>query len=337
MVSREYNWIMTEPGAFDCSRCQRTIAVYQCLGCGRFFCSQDARKHRDELNHELAALINHQHQVRRNPPPSMNDYFEKLRNNCDRCTREIEDWESNSIKLIKELARNAHNDLRELFDKYSRRPAKMDEKVIEIERRMDQAQRYDDFHDEHLKRWKNALQYLNQDMTDLRRDFVKVSCGELLIHKIGIEESDPFEGSFKPDDDSFTPHIQFVIPPEYNPLTDSPYELRYGVHRFRFRSRNIFFGIRSNQIDRDEHYGSRSISNVWNADTSFHLTGSTDDQDRRRTDLGDSFIMEVNCDHKTVTLINERYPEEKQQLRINENQCPLPWLLSLGVSNNTGV
>ena len=94
--------------------------------------------------------------------------------------------------------------------------------------------------------------------------------------------------------------------------------------------------FRSKQSTREGHYSSRSASQMWDVDNNFRvrdLRSLVGDQDGRSAELGDSFIMEVNCDHRIVSLINER-TEQVQQIPIDVSQCPLPWQLSIGVSGD---
>ena len=243
LASRECIWAFTAPNSLDCSKCQETTAAFQCLGCGDLFCVRDANTHRNDLNHQLRALQNQYDEFDRNSRTSSDDYLARLELENDRYRREIERWQIDSTKMIEDWANEAKDRLQDRYGRYSRIPTIFFEKSADLGRQLDHARVTEDFHDEHLKRWRKALHCLSQDMAEVRTSFARIDLEDVSIKKIVVHEEESMIKSDENIGDKFTPHIQLVIPTDYNSSMNNRYELRSGTHRFQFKSKKAFFGI----------------------------------------------------------------------------------------------
>src|SRR5580698_10507154 len=91
----------------SCVKCGKTGGILLCNGCNQTLCFKHVNEHKDELEKELENLINQE-----------NDFENDLSKTGDShyLFNEIDQWKKESIEQIKQIAKQAKQDLRQLIN-----------------------------------------------------------------------------------------------------------------------------------------------------------------------------------------------------------------------------
>jgi hypothetical protein len=246
--------------------------------------------------------------------------------------QEIRNWEENSIAAIRKAADEARRKVHDLFDLHSQLPVEFTNRTKWFMQRVERAEKREDFHEEHLKRWKNAIDCLRRTWDARGPGFVKIDYIEPFIKKLVIEEIPvPAMDHGFPDDDDITPPFKLTPVVVGRPTAQNPVELRSGVRQFHFKSNYVFLGVASNNPYSNR--GSRILSGScgWTGDDRVYINGvPVQNHQGYQSDMefGDRLLLEVDCERKFLRLTNER-TRQTNELNVNTDQCPLPWKLNV--------
>ena len=156
-----------ESGNKICDTCtpKKTIAITSCHGCNRDFCRQHFNTHRDQLSKCLQDHIHLHNEIAQDLRARIDFSLHHQLNNdkARELLRQIDQWEKRTIDECRQIAAEARNSVKELFDKtkendaFSQRLASM---AIELE----EQQRAENFIEPDLDRWMKQLQALQNDI-----------------------------------------------------------------------------------------------------------------------------------------------------------------------------
>jgi hypothetical protein len=189
-----------------------------------------------------------------------------------------------------------------------------------------------------LKQWAIKLKTLEKELRIFQTYSVEIKYTQPFISKLIVKDTrtipPPTHDETDPQD--FVPPV-FFIPPvngEFAPYSQS--ELLRGEHYFRFKSENLFLGIASNNANTRRELWNTPTTYGWTTKNLVYRNGVPEQGYRGyRSDLelGDTFLLVVNCDNKTISLKNER-TGHTDNLQVNPNDCPLPWKLNVCLLDN---
>ncbi len=323
-------WAFQEIPCTSCTRCMETAGVFQCCGCGGTFCSRDSHIHREELRNQLVTVKKEYYEWDEKWKLDWAGFMKA--NDASRALRvqEIQSWEENSIAAIKKAADEARRKVNDLFNLHSQLPAEFTQRTKWFMQRVDRAEKREDFHEEHLKRWKIAIDCLRRTLSAWVVDFVKIDYIEPFIKKLVVEEIQaPATDHDFPDDIDITPPFKLTPVVVGRPTAHNPVELRSGVRQFHFKSNYVFLGVASNNPNVNR--GSRVLSGTygWTGDNRVYVNGAPDPNHQGYQidmEFGDRLLLEVDCERTLLRLTNER-TRHTDELNVNTDNCPLPWQL----------
>ena len=94
----------TIPGS--CVKCNKTGGILLCNGCHRILCFEHVNEHKNEIDRNLDDLINEENQFEKDLLRTDDSHF---------LFNEIDQWKKESIEQIKQIAKKAKEDLRDLI------------------------------------------------------------------------------------------------------------------------------------------------------------------------------------------------------------------------------
>lgn len=106
----------------SCVRCGKTGGLLFCNGCQQTFCFKHVNDHRDELERQLEDLINQENQFE-------NDLLK--RDNTHYLFNEIDQWKKETIEQVKQIAKQAKQDLRQFIDQSNEKLLKNSQELKE--------------------------------------------------------------------------------------------------------------------------------------------------------------------------------------------------------------
>ena len=110
-----------ESGNKICDTCtpKKTIAITSCHGCNRDFCRQHFNTHRDQLSKCLQDHIHLHNEIAQDLRARIDFSLHHQLNNdkARELLRQIDQWEKRTIDECRQIAAEARNSVKELFDK----------------------------------------------------------------------------------------------------------------------------------------------------------------------------------------------------------------------------
>lgn len=136
-----------------CSKCSKNRGHILCGGCNEWMCMKHFNEHRQQLTGDMENLFQQHDQ-----------FFETLTKDlvCDHpLLLSINQWESKSIEQIKRMADDVRIEIR---DHLNRAKTQMQNTLHRVSEQLKESRETEDFTEVELKKWKNALQELRQEL-----------------------------------------------------------------------------------------------------------------------------------------------------------------------------
>jgi hypothetical protein len=163
-----------------CTSCGKEKATFRCGGCSEEFCRKHLEDHRQELHKELDEIEVNRDLFRQ----SLTEYIEEPNNHI--MMQQINQWERNSIKKIRQAAEEARQIVLKNTDTYSRQ---LETKLDHLTNQLRESREEDDFNEINLHQFQEELKQLTHELTKP----ANISIRELstpFISKISVEVSD---------------------------------------------------------------------------------------------------------------------------------------------------
>ena len=332
MTTNSSVWAFPEALCPDCSTCNKPIGVYQCIGCGKIFCSRDTAGHRQLLRSELHELIHESEQWNNYWHEETRKRQKVLKTKQENIYQQIDDWELQAIAKIKQASAEAREKTKRLFEHHYNFLPKWTLLDVSALRR---AMETDGFLETHLSKWKIQLQRLKGKINTFITDFIRLRMVDPFVSKLVIDGEytayEAIEPTEDPDTEVLVPPVHLMVPidGDFTPYNDG--ELKTGIHHFRYKSKCIFFGVASKKANIDKEPWNTPSTYGWTGDDLVYLNANPVqgyDGYRSNLELGDTYLLTVDCDHKMIRLTNER-TNEAHVLDVDPTKCPLPWQLNV--------
>ncbi|UJR20110.1 hypothetical protein I4U23_023244 [Adineta vaga] len=333
MMSTNSNvWAFPEAICPHCASCSKPIGVYQCIGCGKIFCSQHTASHRQMLRGELHEIIHESEQWNAYWNDETRKRQKVLKTKQENVFEQIEDWERQAITKIKQASAEAREQSKRLFEHHINMIPKWTALDISALKR---AMETDGFVETHLSRWKIQLKRLKGKVSAFVTDFIRLKVVEPFISKLVVDgEYTPYEITDTNDDldpEILIPPVHLMVPIEgdFTPYNEG--ELKTGVHQFRYKSKCIFFGVASKKANISKDPWNTPSTYGWTGDDVVYLNANPVqgyDGYQSNLELGDTYLLTVDCDRRTIRLKNER-TNDSHVLDVDPTKCPLPWQLNV--------
>lgn len=135
-----------------CLKCPKGRGQVICSGCRQSFCLRHLNEHRQELNQQMDGVLLEHDQLQQDLQFNDNSRQHPL------CS-DIDQWESKSIEIIKEVANKARQKLREALYLPKR---KIETLLRPISDELQENRRMESYTETDLTAWKNRLQELRE-------------------------------------------------------------------------------------------------------------------------------------------------------------------------------
>jgi hypothetical protein len=163
-----------------CTICGKEKATFRCGGCLEEFCRKHLEDHRQELHKQFDEIEVNRDLFRQ----SLTEYIEEPNNHI--MMQQINQWERNSIKKIRQTAEEARQIVLKNTDTYSRQ---LETKLDHLTNQLRESREEDDFNEINLRQFQEELKQLTHELTkpaniSIREDSMP------FISKILVEVSD---------------------------------------------------------------------------------------------------------------------------------------------------
>ncbi|CAF1144887.1 unnamed protein product [Rotaria sordida] len=145
----------TTNGKAKCFECNKNKIVYLCEGCSQKFCLTDLTEHQQQHGKELDKILTDCDEFRQKLIEQKGDQNQRL------LIQQVNEWEDNSMKRIKQIA----EECRQILIKHT------DDNIMEIEKELNkfitdlkQIRRENDFNEFHLNQLKMELEKLEKEL-----------------------------------------------------------------------------------------------------------------------------------------------------------------------------
>ncbi|UJR12442.1 hypothetical protein I4U23_016618 [Adineta vaga] len=163
-----------------CVTCEKETSTFRCNGCLQSFCFNHLADHRQELSLQLDEIQVHRDLFRQ----TLTDYSNKPYEN-DHLIRQINQWEQDSINIIKQVA----EETRQLLYKQTRELlADIEKKLNELAEELEISRKENNFIERDLQQWKKQLNRMNEELTKQSNIQIKQSSIPL-IARINVDVS----------------------------------------------------------------------------------------------------------------------------------------------------
>jgi hypothetical protein len=247
----------------------------------------------------------------------------------DQFLSKIDEWESESILKIRQMAEEIRGELKMRMDKYNGQLVK---RFNELHEELNNAQQNNDFMEQDLKNWSNKLDKIKSyiaspPLVNIDNDkFIS----KLSVFTIPDDIFDTFAGDLQIENNG-----QTVVhgPSVAHAIVRGSGEYSTGEHRFRFKIESyninkwIFFGIISHKVTIQSNtwaipscYGwGGQDSTILNCAMHSGLNGYSCD-----FILDDTVELLLDCDNRTISLTNQR-TKSTYKMTVDLIKCPFPW------------
>lgn len=157
-------------------------ANFNCEGCSQAFCTQHVSDHRRMLGEELNEIIGEHNNLKNSL------IHQTTEPESHPLTKQINDWEENSINKARQKANEIRKELIPLITVHT---TKISKQLQELSKQLSLGQEHDDFIETDLNRWKKTLDKLKLDFAS--SSFIVIDNNESvpLISNVLITQSAP--------------------------------------------------------------------------------------------------------------------------------------------------
>jgi hypothetical protein len=314
-----------------CSVCGKVPSLSFCVGCQRIFCTDHSEQHRTDLSVLLDKIILEHIQCKQ----TIIQYTEE--SNSHPLMKQINEWESQSIEKIHQVAINARKEVLNAFEQFASNAIIAMNNLTE---ELSKAQNDDNFIETDLKQWMDKLLKIKKELDkpptiDIQKDRTDIS----FISKIIIIVSEIFEksaGRISIKDDG---KLIVNIGSNGYGTVRSKGEYSTGKHRFRFKIEQIgihkwnLIGIVSKNIPIQATAYNTPTTFGWISNDFVCLNGKLhSDYNGYKSDIEKNDIIEliIDCKRQIIRITNER-THSTHELIVDTTLCPFPWQIQLGL------
>ncbi|UJR12661.1 hypothetical protein I4U23_016835 [Adineta vaga] len=152
----------------QCFKCQKyKRIIIPCQGCSKEFCQTDFNEHQQLLNEELNFIINDYDQFRH----TINDQKPNPPNHS--LIKRIEQWETNSIRTIRQTAEKCRQSVLEHSETSFR---EIEQKLSELSEQIKEIQRENEFNEIDLKDLRRKLNKMNEELNNPSNISIEEHC-----------------------------------------------------------------------------------------------------------------------------------------------------------------
>ncbi|CAF1297945.1 unnamed protein product [Didymodactylos carnosus] len=327
------------------SKCEKGIGILACQGCQRVFCKRHTTEHHEELSMELEKIIYEHNSIRNRL--QQNDTLEILTHPL---LKQIDEWESKSLKLVQTAAEEARNKIQQILIENKSDLIK-DFRILTQELAIRRAT--EDYVETDFDRWKAELIRIKEEIKmpkhlKIDKDFIssgdmiKITSQVLKSSQRSAEKFDQVCGYIQVEDNR-----RLAVHYGLNARDASVYGKRLysnGSHNIRLKIETmqdnywLFLGIISASSSLRENVYTTKSAYGWggtNESSKFvYLEGIENngtqygyDGDIRKNDI---LEIVLNCDQQTIDLFNIR-TNKKYEITVDIHRCPFPWKLAISL------
>jgi len=288
-----------------CVRCDKGVGIFVCSGCQNAFCRKHSEDHRQELFVQIDELSQ-----------DFNVFHHELAENSS--IKQIDRWENESIERIRHTASKARDNLRNSMKNFQ-------EKLEPMKTEIRQMRQDESFTENDLKRWFEQLKIHREDLQKLVEH-------SIAINEEKFNEKDDFVRLF---DDQ---RVAETIPNDQKALLPvfGMFEYSTGVHYRRIRIEKVFgqailIGVTSSK--RQNHAvlkPSGGLHGLFSGTVHFKDPLIRQRFIRTLINDDDEFDFQLNCDGNSIEFQNVK-TKEKFVLLVDQDACPLPWKIVVGL------
>lgn len=143
-----------------CFICEKETRIFNCQGCSQNFCRNDLIKHIEILNEQLDKIENNRDEFREKFLDEKNDLF----------IQEINQWEENSIKIIKQTADYCREKLINYKNKLN---IKLENRLNDFTKNIQEIRQDNEFNEMDLDQLKEKFQKLKEEFDQATNISVK--------------------------------------------------------------------------------------------------------------------------------------------------------------------
>ncbi|CAF3872481.1 unnamed protein product [Rotaria sp. Silwood1] len=145
----------TGTGKAQCSKCNKVKSAVRCEGCSRLFCYDDLPHHRQELSKELDEIETNRNLFRQTLTEQTQDP------NKDLLIKQINQWEEDAIKKIKQTA---HECRQILLQHSTKHITQIEDNLEKLTDKLREIRQENDFNEIDLNEFKNTLAQLAKEL-----------------------------------------------------------------------------------------------------------------------------------------------------------------------------
>ncbi|CAF3365161.1 unnamed protein product [Rotaria socialis] len=176
----------------SCIKCGKTGGVLFCNGCQQTLCFKHVSEHRDEIEKQLEDLISQETQFENNL--NQRDDSHDLFNDIDK-------WKKEMIEQIKQIAKQAKEDLRQLINQSNE---KLFKKCEELKENLRLLKESEDLSEIELKKFSNELNHLNKEINA----FQLIKSSNTMSIKIEQQQTNEISFPKSPSNDNILPSVE---------------------------------------------------------------------------------------------------------------------------------
>ncbi|CAF0879071.1 unnamed protein product [Adineta steineri] len=164
-------------GKTHCTICNKEKVTYKCVGCSEEFCYKHLGDHQQELSKQFDEIELNRDIFRQ----SLTDNVQQL--NAHRLFQEINQWEQNSIEIIRQTAEETRELLIESLNEYFH---EMEKKLNKLTDQLRHMRQENDFNEIHIHKCQTELNRLTKGLTESSKIALQQEESNSLISRISI-------------------------------------------------------------------------------------------------------------------------------------------------------
>lgn len=289
----------------SCSSCGHTAATFICRGCSRMFCLMHTNEHRTTLEKQMSELVV---QVE-------NLQIGQKRSNDELLNEQINRWEEESMKKIRQNADQIRSELRKLA---LNQKTIVDEKYFYLRDEIHRAKENGEFFENDLKRWIEEIEQIRKVHDQQNQfDLIEEKNSLPLVHRFSFQQV--FNGNRNSTNARFE---NYTLIEELNAYSTGEHDLEFQIEQYQPDS-CLRFGIISAKVNEDP----ASTFYGWADDDLVFIAGMMhENYDSYLSDYqaDDIVLLTIDCNRRMISLTNRR-THRIHYLDIDLNRCPFPW------------
>ncbi|CAF1181073.1 unnamed protein product [Adineta ricciae] len=329
-----------------CTACGKMVGVFACRGCSGNFCLSHTKDHRDHLQRSLNDIIHDYEQIKRN----LNGQTAEQRRTS--LVEQINEWEQESIKKVRELAADVRQELEITVE---RRTNNLKEKLDLLKQQFDKAQQDGGYYENDLKEWSSKLTELQRTYID--QEILKIdeeSHSLPLVSRISLNDYQPqshhhrkqhqnhIDGSnygeiVRSNYEQYSqPEKEKINHQQQNGVSSTSTKVEYAFKLEGYQdSTSILFGIISESAAdlKDENINPTFFG--WGSNDRVYFGDRWQEKyDNYQTDFqsDDICVLTIDSDQDKISMKNER-TNAVHELRVNREKCAFPWQVCVHLCN----